>query len=65
MSNEATTQSAFRLHNSLVATLDGYAERMTNAQPGMVFTRADAVRVLLTRALDGEPRAKAGRPRKR
>lgn len=64
MSTE-TTQCAFRLQNDLVKRLDAYAERMTDAQPGMTFTRADAVRMLLTRALDDEPKAKSGRPRKR
>jgi hypothetical protein len=38
--------------------LDAYAEQMTKKQPGMVFTRADVVRMLLTRALAVEsPRA--------
>lgn len=49
---EATTQTAFRLSNSLLARLDRYAERMRSEQKGLSVTRADVVRLLLTRALD-------------
>ena len=63
MSNE-TTQCAFRLPNDLVKRLDAYAERMSAEQPVMVFTRADAVRMLLTRALEADKTApKRGRGR--
>jgi hypothetical protein len=54
MSNEPTKQVAFRLPESLVKRIDGYAAALSRAQPGIEFTRADAVRVLLTRALDAE-----------
>lgn len=50
--SESTKQVAFRLPESLVARLDAYAEQLSIAQPGIAFTRADAVRLLLTRALD-------------
>jgi hypothetical protein len=36
----------------LIARLDRHVERMGQEHPGLDFTRADAVRSLLTRALD-------------
>lgn len=68
MSNESTKQVAFRLPESLVERIDGFAAALSRAQPGIEFTRADAVRLLLTRALDADaesdrakPKAKRGR----
>jgi hypothetical protein len=52
MAKEPTQQVAFRLPDSLVARLDRHVERMTKENPGLDFSRADAVRSLLTRALD-------------
>jgi len=52
MAKEPTQQVAFRLPDSLVARLDRHVERMTKEHPGLDFSRADAVRSLLTRALD-------------
>ena len=52
MAKEPTTQVAFRLPDSLIARLDRHVERMSQENPGLDFTRADAVRSLLTRALD-------------
>ena len=52
MAKEPTTQVAFRLPDSLLARLDRHVERMTKEHPGLDFSRADAVRSLLTRALD-------------
>jgi hypothetical protein len=52
MAKEPTTQVAFRLPDSLIARLDRHVERMSKENPGLDFTRADAVRSLLTRALD-------------
>jgi hypothetical protein len=52
MAKEPTTQVAFRLPNSLIARLDRHVERMSKEHPGLDFSRADAVRSLLTRALD-------------
>ncbi len=49
---EPTIQCAFRLPESLVARVDAYADRLNEDRPGMGASRADAVRVLLTRALD-------------
>jgi hypothetical protein len=40
------------LPDSLIARLDRHVERMTKEHPGLDFSRADAVRSLLTRALD-------------
>jgi predicted DNA-binding protein len=52
MEPEATQQTAFRLPLSLLARLDRYAERMRGEQKGLGVTRADVVRILLTKALD-------------
>jgi hypothetical protein len=52
MAKEPTTQVAFRLPDTLIARLDRHVERMTKEHPGLDFSRADAVRSLLTRALD-------------
>ncbi|HEX7837724.1 MAG TPA: ribbon-helix-helix domain-containing protein [Kofleriaceae bacterium] len=52
MAKEPTTQVAFRLPDSLIARLDRHVERMGKEHPGLDFSRADAVRSLLTRALD-------------
>lgn len=52
MAKEPTTQVAFRLPDSLVKRLDRHVERMTAENPGLDFTRTEAVRSLLTRALD-------------
>lgn len=49
-----TTQFGFRLSDALVERLDAYVEQMRATAPGMDVTRADAVRVLLTLALDAE-----------
>ena len=47
---EVTTQIAIRLPDSMLAALDAYAAE--HAQPGLVLTRSDAIRMLLARALD-------------
>jgi hypothetical protein len=41
-----------RRPDSLIARLDRHVERMSKENPGLDFTRVDAVRSLLTRALD-------------
>ncbi|MDZ7842609.1 MAG: hypothetical protein U5R46_17560 [Gammaproteobacteria bacterium] len=48
----ATKQVAFRLDEDLLDRVDAYAEQMTQDTPGVQFTRVDAVRFLLTHALD-------------
>jgi hypothetical protein len=45
-------QVAFRLPSELVARVDAYAEAIAATVPGVRITRADAVRALLTKALD-------------
>ena len=47
-----TTQVAFRLPDKLIERLDRHVMRMNAENPGLEFSRADAVRSLLTRALD-------------
>ncbi len=58
-----TQQVAFRLPADLVKRLDRHAKRLEEAAPGMTFTRADVVRVLLTKGLD-EAETKAKRSSK-
>lgn len=54
-----TQQVAFRLSVDLVKRIDAYVARMKTREPGLEVTRADAVRVLLTKALDAEGGSKA------
>lgn len=49
---EPTTQVAFRLPDRLVARIDRHIKRLAKDQRGVTFTRTDAIRDLLTRALD-------------
>lgn len=49
---EPTTQVAFRLATRLIERIDRHVERMARENPGVEFTRVDAVRVLLSRALE-------------
>lgn len=44
----------FRLPAALVRRLDRHAARLRQEQPGLRVTRADALRLLLTEALDRE-----------
>jgi hypothetical protein len=46
------SQLVVRLPGSLVERVDDFAERMRVELPGVRFARAEAVRVLLTRALN-------------
>jgi len=50
--HEPTTQVAFRLADRMLARIDRHAKRMGKDRPGLTFTRADAVRDLLTQALE-------------
>ncbi len=52
MPREPTTQVAFRLSDRLLSRVDRHAKQLGKSHPGVKFTRADAVRDLLTRALD-------------
>ena len=49
------SQLVVRLPAALVGRVDQFAERMRAELPGLRFARAEAVRVLLTRALDQAP----------
>jgi len=46
-----TTLVAFRLENELLKRIDAYAKQLESEKPGLKLARADAVRVLLLRAL--------------
>ena len=52
MPKEPTTQVAFRFTDRLLARLDRHVKRLGKGQRGVTYTRADAVRNLLERALD-------------
>lgn len=52
------SQLVVRLPTALVGRVDQFAERMRAELPGLRFARAEAVRVLLTRALDQTSKAK-------
>ena len=49
-----TPMVAVRLTEEMQERLAAMAQRMSEAQPGMTFTRSDAMRVLLVRGLDAE-----------
>ncbi len=46
-----TTLVAFRLESELLKRIDAYVKRLQDETPGLKLARADAVRVLLLRAL--------------
>jgi len=46
-----TTLVAFRFENELLKRIDAYVKQLEQETPGMKSTRAEAVRVLLLRAL--------------
>ena len=52
MPSEPTTQVAFRLADRLLERIDRHARRLGKKQRGVQFTRTDAIRDLLSRALD-------------
>lgn len=57
-------QLVARLPAALLARVDRFAEHMRDELPGSRFARAEAVRVLLSRALDqAEAERTKGRPR--
>lgn len=51
MAEAGKHQVGFRFDDDLVRRIDIYAGRMGKEMPGLKFTRADAVRVLLEKAL--------------
>ena len=54
-------QLIVRLPTSLVERLDAHALRLRQNMPGVPFSRADAVRVLLSSGLDDAEKRKPGR----
>lgn len=63
---EATTQVAFRFPDELLARLDRYVTERVAEQPGIRFTRADAVRSFVEMGLQGAGHAarSAKRPKR-
>jgi phage terminase Nu1 subunit (DNA packaging protein) len=61
---EKTTQVAFRLADTLLGRLDRYAKQLDREHPGLVHSRVDALRVLLTRALDEAEENETKKPRR-
>ena len=57
MPKEPTTQVAFRLADRLLARVDRHAKRMSKENPGVEYSRADAVRDLLLRSLESIEKA--------
>ncbi len=53
-SEGGTPVVAFRLDAELLERLQAHAERMSKAMPGVQFSRTDAVRALLLKALEAE-----------
>lgn len=49
-----TPMVALRLTEEMQERLAAMAQRMSEAQPGVTFTRSDAMRVLLVRGLDAD-----------
>jgi len=59
----ATKQMNFRMPPELIARLDRYVERLRREHQGVIWTRTNALRRLLSRALDQEEAKKAGKKR--
>jgi hypothetical protein len=61
---DSTKMTAFRFSEDLLRRLEKYAKRLSE-ETGLPVTRADAVRLLLTKGLDGadEAGAPGGRSR--
>ena len=49
-----TIQIAVRISEEVVADLDDVAKRMRKREPGVHVSRADVVRMFLSRGLEGE-----------
>ncbi len=57
-------QVSFRLPADLVDRIDAHAQRMQANAPGMTVTRADVVRMLLTRAIVEAEAEQGTKPRR-
>lgn len=59
---DSKKMTAFRLEESLLKRLDKYAERLSK-EAGLPASRADVVRLLLTRGLDAAEQGETQRRR--
>ncbi len=50
--SKANVMYTFRLQPSLIARLDAHAERLSAATPGLTISRTNALRIIVTSALD-------------
>ena len=62
---QRTVQVAIRVPEELLERIDDFAQRLSEATPGLMITRADAVRMLMAKALDAEDQAAASSKSKR
>ena len=60
---DSKKMTAFRLETALLKRLDKYAAKMAE-ETGLPVSRADVVRILLTRGLDAAESQDAGRSRR-
>ncbi len=63
--DEGKVRVAFRWDAALVERIDAYAERVRADMPGLAFTRTEAVRVLLEKALSVVEAEAGGRGKRR
>tara|TARA_R110002072_G_scaffold166502_2_gene319745 strand:- start:1145 stop:1318 length:174 start_codon:yes stop_codon:yes gene_type:complete len=54
--NDPRTQIAIRVEASLLDRVEAHLKRMREQLPGLKLSRADAIRSLLTQALDASER---------
>lgn len=62
MAERNDKQRSIRLPSSLWGRVDGWIEDFNQANPGIAVTHSDAIRTLLTRALDAEDQRKEEEP---
>jgi hypothetical protein len=65
LDRQRTVQVAIRVPEDLLERIDDYAQRLSEGTPGLTITRADAARMLMTKALDAEDQAIASSKVKR
>lgn len=63
--DEGKVQVAFRWDLDFLRRIDAYAERVRAEMPGLTFTRTEAVRVLLEKALAVVEAESGGRAKRR
>jgi hypothetical protein len=54
------TVVSFRFSDEILKRVDKHVERMEKNEPGLKFTRADAVRTLVVRGLEAVEKAEKG-----